>query len=266
MDTAGAPREPQCSPDDNQRHGTLCPLPLRPRDLLLPSTPSGKPGPQEPPGTKPFHLGVGWVLEGILALASAEHLCWALWEVAVCSPHPGQLDIFFTPKGPPSPGSCSQAGAWQRGSGHSRCQLGVWWSLVLSKDESTIAGDPLGEVGGIYAFTASLKHSCCAWGFSFFSIWFSLSQAAMGRSPFTCRVSKERPNVSTWGSTHVLSPLLQPLVAEGEGHVEKYRNTSHASPSHHNSLSCFQKMLEVQGQVVHKSGLNPHHRCINRYT
>lgn len=81
------------------------------------------------------------------------------------------------------------------------------WSLVLSTDEGTDAGDPLGE--GRRDLTASLRHSCCAWGFSSSSIWVSLPQAPMGRSPFTRSVSKERPNISRWGSTHVLSPLLQ---------------------------------------------------------
>lgn len=64
----------------------------------------------------------------------------------------------------------------------------------------------------------------------------------------------------------MLSPLLQPLVAAGQNHAEKYRSTSHGSPSHHNSLCCFHKMQEVQGQVLHKSGLNSYHRCINSYT
>lgn len=158
-DSAGAPREPRCSPGDMRQ----CPRPLRPRDLLMPSTPSGKPEPPDPPGTKPFHLPAGWALEGILALASAEHLCWAPQEVALCSPHPGQLAIFFMPKGPqaPAPAHRQEPG---KGAQHtaSAIPVGVWWGLVLSKDEGTDAGDPLGEAGGIWAFTASLKHSCCA--------------------------------------------------------------------------------------------------------
>lgn len=234
----------------------------------MPSTPSSKPEPQDPPGTKPFHLPAGWALEGISALASAECLCWAPREVALCSPHPGQLAISFMPEGPQAPAPAHRQepgkGAWDAAGA---IQVGVWWSLVLSKDEGTDAGDPLGEEGGICAFTASFQHSCCALGFSSSSsIWVSLSQAAMGRSPFTRSVSKERPNIPTQGSTHGLLPLLQPLAAVGESHVEKCRSSSHGSPSHHNSLCCFQKMQEVQGQVLHKSGLNPRHRCINSYT
>lgn len=64
----------------------------------------------------------------------------------------------------------------------------------------------------------------------------------------------------------MLLPLLQPLAASGQNRAEMYRSTSHVSPSHHNSLCCFHKMQEVQGQVLHKSGLNPCHRWINSYT
>lgn len=162
----------------------------------MPSTPSGKPEPQDPPGTKPFHLHAGWVLEGILALVSAEHLCWAPWEAALCSPHPGQLAIFFMPKGPrvPAPAHGQKPG---KGAQHiaSAIPVGVWWSLVLSKDEGIDAGDPLGEAGGICAFTASQTFLL---GLGLFFLLLhclvSLSQAAMGRSPFTRSVSKERPN------------------------------------------------------------------------
>lgn len=101
---------------------TLCPRPLRPRDLLMPNTPSGKPELQDPPGTKPFYLSAGWVLEGILALASAEHLCWAPWEVVVL-PTSRTFGHLLYAKGSPSPSSCSQAGAWQKGSGYSHCHI-----------------------------------------------------------------------------------------------------------------------------------------------
>lgn len=40
----------------------------------------------------------------------------------------------------------------------------------------------------------------------------------------------------------------------------------HGSPSHHNSLGFFQKVQEGQSPVVHKAGLDPQHRCSDRYT
>lgn len=135
----------------------------------MPSTPSGKPWPQEPPGTKSFHLCAGWDWEVFwhwhLSISAGLHGRW------LCAPHIQNNWTSLWPRVPKS--QLLLTGVWQRGSGHSQCHTsGVWWSLVLSKDEGTDTGNPLREAGGICAFTASLKHSFCAWGFSSsFSIW-----------------------------------------------------------------------------------------------
>lgn len=53
-------------------------------------------------------------------------------------------------------------------------EWGICWSLVLSKVEGMEVGGTSGEAEGTRTFIGSLKHSCCAWGFSSsFSIWVS---------------------------------------------------------------------------------------------
>lgn len=203
------------------------------------TSPSGKAEPQQPPGTKPLSiLGEGhWKASWSWHLLSLEHPspCWAPREVALCSPHPGgavyrvgccQGGHPLYAKGSSKPQRRLSGRSWAKGLGRQLVpyKLGVYWGLVLSKVEGAEVGGTLREAGRICAFNRVPQT---------FMLCLGLPPPPSG-SPHlirqggphlhTASVGRERPNVSTWGSAHVLSSYPPPLVAEGESHSEKHRS------------------------------------------
>jgi len=211
-------------------------------------------------------------------LLSLEHRspCWAPQEVALGCPRPGAPVCragrcqgghpLLYAKGSPKPQWWLSGRRQAKGLGRQPvpCERGVCWSLVLSSAEGTEARGTSGEAGGTRAFAGSLKHSCCAWGFSSsFSIWVSPSCLEEGRGgPHlqAARVGRERPHVST------CCPPTHRRWSQRERATGRSTEACHGSPSPYGSLGCFQKTQEGQSQVLHKAGLDPHHRCSNRYT
>lgn len=100
-------------------------------------------------------------------------------------------------KGSPSPSSCSWAEAWQRGSAHSQCHTS--WGLVEPGFVKRLGNRSWRSLGR--GWRDLCLHSISQTFLLGLGLFFlllhclvSLSQAAMGSSPFTRSVSKERPN------------------------------------------------------------------------
>ena len=175
--------------------------------------------------------------------------------------------LFFTPRGPPSPSS--QAGAGRRGSGGSRCHrnggfAGAWfcpklraWRLEVPwrKQEGLVSSQGPSNIHAVLG--AFLPPSP------------SRSPHLIPRSGrevpvYTHQALVGKDHTFPRGEAATCCPATHRRWSQRERTTVRSTEARHGSPSHHDSLGCFQKMQEGQSQAVHKAGLDPHHRCSDR--
>lgn len=113
--------------------------------------------------------------------------------------------------------------------------------------------------------TGSLKHSRCAWGFLLLHLGVPISSGGEVHI-YTQQALGGKDQTFPHGEAPTCCPPTHRHWLQRERATVRNTEACHGSTSHCNSPGCFQKMQKEQSQVLHKTGLDPHHRSSNRYT